>query len=47
MIGLLALEAAARGLTISELARELVATVGKRGLVQQVLDEQQNFMPAI
>jgi hypothetical protein len=39
MIGRLALEAVSRGLTISDLASELVATVAKRGLVQQMLDE--------
>ena len=39
MIQRLALEAASRDLTISELAGELVVTVTKRGLVQQVLGE--------
>jgi hypothetical protein len=39
MIGRLASEAASRGLTISELAGELVAALAKQGLVQRVLDE--------
>jgi hypothetical protein len=39
MIGRLALEAATRGLTISELAGELVFAVAKQGLVQRVLKE--------
>jgi hypothetical protein len=39
MIRRLALEAASKDLTISELAGELVATVAKGGLVQRVLDE--------
>jgi hypothetical protein len=39
MIGRLALEAATRGLTISELARELVLAVAKQGLVQRLLKE--------
>jgi hypothetical protein len=39
MIGRLALEASSRGLSITELAGELVAAVAKRGLVQRVLEE--------
>ena len=39
MIRLLALEASARGLTISELVGELIATAAERGLFQQVLDQ--------
>ena len=39
MVGQLALEAATRGLTISELSAELIATVAKQNLVQRVLDE--------
>jgi hypothetical protein len=39
MIGRLALEAATRDLTISELARELVLAVAKQGLVQRALKE--------
>jgi hypothetical protein len=39
MIRRLALEAASRGLTISEVAGELVANVATRGLVHRVLDE--------
>jgi hypothetical protein len=39
MVGRLALEAAFRGLTASELAGELVVAVAKQGLVQRVLEE--------
>jgi len=39
MIGHLALEASARGLTISELVGELVAAAAKQDVVQRVLDE--------
>jgi hypothetical protein len=39
MIGRLALEAASRDLTISELAGDLIVAVAKQGLVQRVLKE--------
>jgi hypothetical protein len=39
MIGRLALEAASRGLTISELAGDLIVAVTKEGLSRRVLDE--------
>jgi hypothetical protein len=39
MICRLGLEASSRGLTISELAGELVLAVAKQGLVQRVLKE--------